>query len=60
MDTHFIGKPQEWDRRRVQPNWSGLAAAEDVVRVLTGQSPRYPVNPEALQAGPETVSGDRR
>ena len=25
-------------------------AAEEVVRVLTGQTPRYPVNPEALQS----------
>jgi hypothetical protein len=26
-------------------------AAEDVVRVLTGQMPRNPINPEVLKAG---------
>ena len=37
-----------------------VKAAEEVVRVLTGQAPRYPVNPEALQAGRGTVLVDRR
>jgi D-3-phosphoglycerate dehydrogenase len=36
-----------------------LKAAEEVVRVLTGQAPRHPVNPEALRSGRETVLVDR-
>jgi D-3-phosphoglycerate dehydrogenase len=36
-----------------------VKAAEEVVRVLTGQVPRYPVNPEALRAGRETVLVNR-
>jgi D-3-phosphoglycerate dehydrogenase / 2-oxoglutarate reductase len=34
-------------------------AAEEVVRVLTGQAPRNPVNPEALKSRPESNPGDR-
>jgi hypothetical protein len=52
--TRMSGSPP-----RLQPNWSGLAAADELVRVLTGQASRYPVNPEALQAGRETVLVDR-
>jgi D-3-phosphoglycerate dehydrogenase len=37
-----------------------VKAAEEVVRVLTRQAPRYPVNPEALQSLRETVLVDRR
>jgi D-3-phosphoglycerate dehydrogenase len=38
-----------------------IKAAEEVVRVLTGQAPRNPVNPEALKSTRETtLIGDRR
>jgi D-3-phosphoglycerate dehydrogenase len=33
-------------------------AAEEVVRVLTGQAPRNPVNPEALKSRPEPNAGN--
>jgi D-3-phosphoglycerate dehydrogenase / 2-oxoglutarate reductase len=34
-------------------------AAEEVVRVLSGEAPRNPVNPEALKSRPEPTPGDR-
>lgn len=38
-----------------------IKAAEEVVRVLTGEAPRNPVNPEALKASRDaTLMGDRR
>jgi D-3-phosphoglycerate dehydrogenase len=37
-----------------------VKAAEEVLRVLTGQAPRYPLNPEALQSRREVLAGDQR